>query len=121
MTSLERRWCDALLSAVLPRTEKLPGIAAVPLDTFWVQFRSAAPFLVRFGFRFSVLALCLLPLLRYGRTFPQLGALQQDAYLRWLLTSRSYALRQLITVVKLIGCFAYFQNPQVQSIVRGAP
>lgn len=120
MTSVERRWQVALFAAIIPGAEggRLPGLNAIALDTFWPRFQQAAPLLVRFGFRFSIIALSLLPLLTHGRAFPRLNRDQQDAYLHSLITSRWYALRQLVTVVKLIACFAYFNDSEVQATLR---
>ena len=64
MTSLELRWQRALFAAIIPGAPwgRLPPLRAVELDGFWPRFQRAAPFLVRFGFRFSVVVLTLLPL-----------------------------------------------------------
>lgn len=122
MTSLERRWRDSLLAAIIPGAEggRLQGLATLDLDAFWARFRSMAPLLVRVGFRFAVVALCWLPLFRYGKPFHRLSADTKDRYLQAVSASSSYSIRQLVAVVKVFACFAYFQDPGIQATVRGA-
>jgi len=58
-TPWERRWRDALCTAMLPENADpaLPGLEDVDTAAFWRECERAAPDLLRFGFRFAVWAL----------------------------------------------------------------
>lgn len=122
LTLLERHWRDALLAAMIPPSEagRLPGLGALDLTPFWLTYREAAPPLLRIGFRLAVLALTWLPVMLHGRPFHRLPPDDQDRFLTRMAVSRSYVLRQLVTVVKLIACFAYGFDPAIQRAIREA-
>lgn len=101
----------AVLAAVVP------GIEDCDLDAFWQEYRRAAPPLLRFGFRASLLALEVLPpvVLRKPALFRQLSPAERDTYLAKIDASPSFALRQIMQAVKLIGCFAYLRDRDVRA------
>ncbi len=121
MTAFERRWQQALFAALIPGVPggRLPPIRTLDLAAFWTRYEGAAPFMLRIGLRLAVAALTWMPLCRYGRPFHRLDADRQDAFLARQNSSRLYIVRQLVTVVKLIACFAYFRDPTIQAAVRG--
>jgi len=96
----------------------LPGLASVDLAAFWSKYQASAPRLLRAGFRLAVIALTWLPLARHGRPFHRLPADARDAFLTTSAASRSYLLRQLVTVVKLIACFGYCFDVGIQRAIR---
>jgi hypothetical protein len=55
-----------------------------------------------------VWALWLLPLLSTGRTLGGLDGSRADALVQRWYSSRRYLLRQMVTVVKMVACFAHF-------------
>ena len=121
-TPLERRWRDQLLAAMVPAPDnaELPGLDAIDTESFWEEYHRAAPALLRFGFRFSVSALSLLPPLVIARpaTFARLGTVDRDRFLSKVSQSRLFFLRQLSLTVKLMACFAYLRDADVRQRVE---
>lgn len=117
-TRAELRWRDALLDALLPAADPLPGAGGVDLAAFWPRFEAAAPAHLALGFRAAVaLEAAVLPwLLGYFRTLPALSPDQRDAVLR--RADRLPLFRDLLEVAKVVGCLALFADPGVQATVR---
>ncbi len=121
---LERRWCEALLAAVVPAAPGFPGLGALPLDGFWAALDGAAAPLLVLGLRAATWLLVLLgPLLWLGRPrlFTALGDADRDELLLRVAASRSYLVRQMATTLKAIACFAYLREPSVRAAVEAAP
>ncbi len=114
--AFERRWCQALLEAMIPSGERQPGIAAVDMAPFWPRFQAAAPPLLRHGLRASVWLLTWLPLIWPGcwRTFGGLNDERRDRFLVAVAGSRFFLLRQVVLAVKLVACLAGFHGPAVR-------
>jgi hypothetical protein len=112
---MARRSAPAVLAAVVP------GLEDCDLDAFWEEYRRAAPPLLRFGFRASLVALELLPPLMIRRLalFRQLDEQTRADYLAKVDASPSFALRQMMQTIKLIGCFAYLRDEDVRRRVDG--
>ena len=121
-TALERRWRDALCAAMIPRADggALPGVDAIDTSAFWDEVDRAAPELLRFGFRASVWALSLSPLVLIGKptTFAHLAPADRDRVLGKVAGSRLYLVRQLPLTVKLMACFAYLRDDDVRARVE---
>ena len=115
----ERRWADALLEAMIPSVGTgLPPMSEVDLQSFWDRFEAVAPLHLRLGMRVATWPLAGgLPLaMGLGATLPQLDDAAREAV---LLRAASLApLAMLLEVVKIVGCFAYFDDPAVQDAVR---
>ncbi|MBY0279619.1 hypothetical protein K2Z84_30150 [Candidatus Binatia bacterium] len=96
----------------------LPALADVERGDFWQRFASAAPWTLRFGFRAATwLVGGVAPLaLGYRGTFAGLDADARDDVLR--RTARLPGGDALLLLVKLVACFAYFDDERVQSIAR---
>jgi len=123
-TTTELRWRSTLLGAMIPGEQLagLPGLAAIEQQPFWALFEQAAPPLVRLGLRAAVWVLtCWAPLLLLGRLrlFGSLAPADADELLLRAARSRSYLLRQLVTLLKVLACFAYFHDPEVRQRVEG--
>jgi hypothetical protein len=125
-TPFERRWRDALVGAMIPptagaRARGVRGVSEVDLSGFWPRLGAAAPFLVRAGFRLAVWVLTWVPafLPAYAHPFHGLSEPRQDRFLSEAARSRSYLLRQMTLAVKVIACFAYFQDPEARVAVAG--
>lgn len=123
-TKFEMEWRDSLLNAMIPETPGtgLPGFAAVDRGDFWSVFRRRAPFLLRAGFRLAVWILTFLPVFsrRSRTTFHRLAPEGQDGFLRKMSSSRSYLMRQLIQMIKLVACFGYFNDSRIRGKFPGA-
>ncbi len=101
MTELERRWRDALITAVIAR--ETPD-----LDDFWARFDALAPPILKTALRVAVVTLGALPILRYGRPLEALHPDQRDAFL-----VRAHAvpgLGQLVDAAKIVACLAHFRG-----------
>jgi len=118
--AFESRWREALLDAMIPEPGNgLPPMTAVDRRTFWPRFERAAPWMLRLGFR---IVTCLVGgvvpfLLGHRRGFSGLDAVARDDVLR--RTERLPGGEALVLVIKLVACFAYFDDPGVQAIARG--
>lgn len=118
--AFERRWRDALLDAMIPSPGAgLPPMAAIDRSSFWPRFAHAAPIELRFAWRCATVALvAVVPfLLGYRAIFTRLDAAARDDVLR--RTSALPGGADLLLLVKLIACFAYFDDPGVQATARG--
>jgi hypothetical protein len=115
----EQRWRRALFDAMLPEPgDGLPAMADVQLESFWPRFDAVAPIHLRFALRAATYTLGgALPFaLGYRRTVAGLSPTQRD-----VLLQRAAGLPlvcELVEVVKIVCCFAYFDVDQVQRRVR---
>lgn len=117
----ERRWRDALLEAIVPaHGDTVLGLAEVDTANFWPRFQERAPRLLRFGVRASVWLLTFMPLITIGRfrTFGRLSPADRDRCLAKWNGHRSYLVRQLVTTLKIVACFAYFRAPAVRQRIN---
>lgn len=96
----------------------LPAMADIDRRAFWRQFASAAPWTLRLGFRAAALLVGgVAPLLLgHGATFARLDDDARDDVLR--RTERLPGGGALLLLVKLVACFAYFDDPRVQAVAR---
>lgn len=119
---VERRWRDALVEAMLPRVGEtaMPGVGELDLEPFWRTLGESGSPLLRFGLRASVWGLTLAPPIvsRRPALFTQLSCDERDEFLRRAATHRLYLVRQLVTTLKSLACFAYFHDPSVRERVR---
>jgi len=114
------RWRDALLEAMIPSPGGgLPALADVERRDFWPRFERAAPLPLRAGLLVATLLLGgVAPfLLGYRRAFVALDPAARDDVLR--RAQRLPGAAPLLLVVKLVACFAYFDDPAVQASARG--
>lgn len=118
MLPIERVWREVLLDAMIPPSARFPGLAQVDRGAFWPRFAASAPWSLRFGLRIATWCLAgVAPLLLgYRRTLAALDAAARDEVLQ-----RATSLpggEPLLLVVKLVACFAYFDDPAVQAVFR---
>lgn len=97
----------------------LPPLADVDRSAFWPRFERTAPFELKLGLRFATCALVVAApfLLGYHTLFTRLDAARRDDVLRRAASLPGGA--DLLLVVKLVACFAYFDDAGVQRIARG--
>ena len=117
--SFETRTRDALLDAMIPAPGNgLPALAQVDRREFWPRFASAAPWHLRLGFRAATWLIGgLAPLLLgYRATFARLDEDARDDVLQ--RTSQLPGGDALLLLLKLVACFAYFDDAGVQAIAR---
>ena len=122
LTRMERRWCQALMEAVLPAGEsELPSLGSLDLEPFWERFHRAAPWTLRAGFRLALWVLTWLPLisLRFRRPFFGLSGPRQDQFLCQKASSKRYLMRQLVETIKLVATLAYFHDDRPRQYFEG--
>jgi hypothetical protein len=111
---------DALVAAMLPSPGGgLPGAGDVDLSAFWPRFDAAAPIHLRLAFGAATVVIAgILPItLGYRRSLAALDDDTRDAFL--VRASKMTTIAPLLEIVKVVVAFAYFDNAQVEDIVRG--
>lgn len=117
-----RRAREVLLEAMLPApvsaaTDPRPALAVLDLGAFWRAFDAAAPAHVRWGLRAAVALLYfVLPVSTTGRTLRQLSPEGRERALARAM--RLPLCRDLAELVKVLACFAYFEDPGVDAAIR---
>lgn len=104
---------------MIPASGKaLPPMAELDRRDFWRRFAQSAPWTLRFGFRAATwLVGCIAPaVLGHRTTFTRLDDDTRDDVLR--RTEQLPGGAALLLLVKLVACFAYFDDPRVQRIAR---
>ncbi len=102
--AFERRWLLAAFEAVLPsgaHDRLVLGAAEVDMDAFLVDLGARAP--GRF--------------LRRPCRFVAQPVAARERVLRWFAARRSYLLRELPMLVKMVACLGYADRPEVQRLV----
>ncbi len=104
---------DALVRALLPLDR--------PLDTssFWARFDAVAPLHLRAAFATGVLLLAVVgPLLVTGRTLRASDPGQRERF----VTRAAHApgVRALVPALKLVACWAWFDDDRVDAAIRSA-
>jgi hypothetical protein len=120
----ERAWAEALLGAIVGPTEEhgMPSFASVDLDAFYRAIDTAPGPSFAPGLRAIVYGLTFLPLAdrRFGKPF---YALAPDARVRCIEVMAAhelYAVRQMVSTLKILACFAYFEDGRVRARSREA-
>lgn len=111
---------DALVAAMLPAPGgRLPGAGDLDLSGFWPRFEAAAPFHLRLAFATATFVIAgMLPYaLGYRHSFTALDKHARETILR--RAANMTTLSPLLDIVKVVVAFAYFDDPQVEDIVRG--
>ncbi len=118
----ERTWAEAILVATVPAGERHPGLGAVSLDRFWDVFGQSAPFLMKIGFRVAIWFVALQPIwsLSGWRTFAGSSPEDRQQSLQALNSSHRAMTEQLLSLIKLMACFAYFEDAAIQDRFRSA-
>lgn len=92
----------------------LPGLGGLDTDEFWQELDARAPPMLRFGLRASVWTLTWLPAARSLRPFHRLGPEARERFVQRAARSDSYVIRQAITTLKVMACFAYLRDSSVR-------
>ena len=115
MTSRHR---DALVRAIVGRPAGLPDPTATDLGDFWEEFDGAAPWHVRTGFALACAAIgSALPRL-HGRRGGLADLDAPDAEVM-VASAATGVLAPLVEAAKVVACFAYLSDPDVDAAVRG--
>lgn len=118
MTSRHR---DALVRSVIGRPSGLPDPATTDLTAFWAEFDREAPWHVRTGLAVACTVVGgMLPRLHGHRG----GLAELDARQAGALVERAAAssfTAPLVEMAKVVACFAYLSDEQVDAAVRRRP
>jgi hypothetical protein len=120
--AFERRWLLAAFEAVLPsgaHDRLVLGAAEVDMDAFLVDLGARAPGRFLLGLRAAAWLIVLAtPLaLRRPCRFVAQPVAARERVLRWFAARRSYLLRELPMLVKMVACLGYADRPEVQRLV----
>lgn len=118
LTAMERAWAEELFAAIVATggDDGLPAFATVDRDAFWRRFDEAPAPLVRAGLRPMLHTLTFLPLVSgFGRPFFRLSPDERARFLAEAAGSRRYFVRQSVTTLKTLACFAYFHDEAVRA------
>jgi hypothetical protein len=115
----ELAWADAAFDAILPpppRSALAHGIEEMKPGAFLDSVLSMAPLEAALGLRVTLWMIALAPLfvLRRFATVASLDADDRERLLNGLLSSRIYAVRQLVAGFKAMGSLLYAQSPVVR-------
>ena len=120
-TKKEQHWAHELFIAALPGSKNYPGIDKVDLTQFWSQFNKAGPPTLKLGFRASIWVLNFAAPMHIGQwnMFCNLSESEKNLALERCAKSKSGMVRQMVEIIKIIVCMAYFQDQEVQKQFRG--
>jgi hypothetical protein len=122
----ELAWAEAAFDAIFPSPSRSPeraslalvhGIAQMKPGVFLDQMLGAAPLEASLGLRVTLWMIALAPLfvLRRFATVSSLDATDRERLLDRLLSSRIYAVRQLVAGFKAMGSLLYAQSPAIRA------
>jgi hypothetical protein len=119
LLAFERRWAEALLAAFAPAGTGLHPHPGERID-FAGAFRSIAGRATRraaLGFRLGLWLAALAPLWHWRRfaTVSRLPSPRRTELLRSLLAHRSFVVRELTLLLKMVASFALLAHPGVRS------
>lgn len=123
LTKIERDWAEMLFGAIIATggDEGLPSFDAIDRDAMWRSFEDRTAPLVRAGLRPMLHTLTFLPVVSgFGRPFFLLPPDERARFLASIDGDRRYFVRQSLTTLKTLACFAYFDDPRVRSHFPGA-
>jgi hypothetical protein len=114
----ERRWAEVLFDAVLGvgGSSGLPSLRTLDTTDFWRVLAEKTPPYFGPGLRAAVHALTFLPVTMAGYRKPlfALDAAARRACIERLSADGGVAVKQLLSTVKLLGCFALFEDEGVR-------
>jgi hypothetical protein len=128
LTAIERGWAEALFEGIVATgasadegDEGLPAFADVDRDAMWRAFEESPSPLVRAGLRPMLHTLVFLPVVSgFGRPFFALSREERARFLASIDGDRRYFVRQSLNTLKMLACFAYFDDPTVRARFEGA-
>lgn len=121
LSHVERRWAEALFEGIIatggdPHEAGLPAFADTDHDAMWRAFEEAPSPMVRAGLRPMLHTLIFLPVVSgYRRPYFALSAEERARFLESIDGDRRYFVRQSLTTLKMLACFAYFDDPRVRA------
>lgn len=123
LSTTEKAWAEAIFEAMLPTdTAGLPAFASVDRAAFWRCLEDAPGPSFGPGLRAMVHGLTFLPVAdrRHRKPFYALDRDQRQDVVAELAADPRYAVRQMVTTMKMMACFAYFDDAGVRARFDGA-
>ncbi len=128
LTSLENTWAQAALGAMFPGTGDgsgqggFEGIGAMNVAGFLADAMRTMPLRAALGLRVAVWLVALAPAFVVHRlaTLRALSAADRERVVTALITSRSYAVRSLVMILKTIGALLYAGDDRIRAHFRPA-
>lgn len=104
------------MSALFPRTARLPGVADTRVDEFLLRFRRETTLAMWTGISLGTLLFVVSPLLTVGLPLPAfwLPKAALDRHARKLANNSIYLVRQLVFLVKMMAGFCWAADPRVR-------
>ncbi|MBK8257208.1 MAG: hypothetical protein IPK82_31610 [Polyangiaceae bacterium] len=121
LTGVEMKWAEALFKAILGTERSLPTLSENGTADFFNAFNGSAAPLVVMGLRPMVYTLTFLPVWSgYRRPFHLLTPEEQEAFLVQIDGDRRVFVKQALTTLKTLACFAYFETPETRTFYSSA-
>lgn len=118
----EKAWAEAIFEAVLGPVEDegLPAFRSIDRAAFWAAIETAPGPSFGLGLRAMVAALTFRPLAHrsYGKPLHALPLADRTRFLESLADDSGYATRQMLTTMKMLASFAYFDDARVRARYR---
>lgn len=104
------------IEAIYPSTEALPGVSETDLRSFLRDFRANAPPLMRIGLGAATVMFMLTPILTVYLPVPAflLRGRLLERHTSKLLSHRSYLLRQIVYLLKMVGGLCWGEHPETR-------
>ncbi len=118
LTATEKAWAETLFGAIVDTEGQagFPPFSAIDPSAFWDRFETAPAPLVRAGLRPMLHTLTFLPLVSgFKKPFFSLSPEERGRFLESVERSPRYFVRQSLTTMKTLACFAYFEDPTVRA------
>lgn len=105
------------MCALMPSTEKLPGIVDTDLDTHLKRLRRESTLLYWFGLCLGAIIFSITPLLTIGIPLPAfwLSKKALDRHARLIVYHKNYFIRQAIYLVRLNAGFCWGRDDRVRA------
>ncbi len=116
LLSFERAWANALFDAVL-------GTPVRDRERFWELLSQRGPPTLGPGLRLAVHTLTFLPVTMrgFGRPFFALDARTRQDCIEVMATHSRLVVRQVVSTLKVLACFALLEAPGMRERLGGAP
>ncbi len=104
------------IEAIFPPTDTLPGVADTDLKGFLRDLHANAPMTMRLGIWVGTIIFMVTPLFTVFLPLPAFALRGRllERHTSRLLDSRSYILRQLVYLLKMVGGLCWGEHPEVR-------
>jgi choline dehydrogenase-like flavoprotein len=112
----ERAWAEALFEAILGPVEAhgLPSFASIDKESFYRAISSAPGPQFAPGLRGMVTAATLATVPSFGKPFHALDRAGRERAIEQLAGDERYVMRQILSTLKILATFAYYEDPEVR-------